>query len=68
MGLRSHRGLSLTCLVIQSRTEQFSAVSCRLYSLLLGAEPLEVTSPSVGLEGLELLNVKGPEDERRDVR
>lgn len=67
MGLRSHRGLSLTCLVIQSRTEQFSAVSCRLYSLLLGAEPLEVTS-SVGLEGVELLNVKGPDDERRDVR
>lgn len=39
-----------------------------MYSLLLGAEPLEVTSPSVGLEGVELLNAKGPEDERRDVR
>lgn len=55
MGLRSHSGLSFTCLVIQSRTEQLRAVSCRLYSLLLlpppeiagrlGVEPLGMMSP-----------------------
>lgn len=40
MGVRSHRGLRSTCLLIQSRTQQLSAASCRLYSLLLppGAE------------------------------
>lgn len=34
MGVRSHSGLRSTCLLIQSRTQQLSAASCRLYSLL----------------------------------
>lgn len=77
MGLRSHSGLSFTCLVIQSRTEQFNAVSCRLYSLLLlpeeeevqlREEPLVCCLPTTSSQGLEEeagpLNVRPERRER----
>lgn len=51
MGVRSHSGLRSTCLLIQSRTQQFSAASCRLYSLL--PPPGAGLDPEEGAEGAE---------------
>lgn len=51
MGVRSQSGLRSTCLLIQSRTQQLRAASCRLYSLL--PPPGAGLDPEEGGEAVE---------------